>query len=433
MADLKVPFASAEAAEALAEGQPEWARDERIGALKAFAATPVETSALFVRHVETKGAPAEAVELEGGPVPGPPKDMPVPEGFAGAAAVVNGTVTAIGLAKAAASAGVRFSSIRSAIATDPAWAHAVLSDPRVQHPDKFFQLTRALYRDGLLLDVPDGVQVEGPVKVTVAEPDPGRAAFWRFAVRAGSGSRAEVAEEQGVHGPPRSPGPSVAGLSAEVAAGEDAQVHWVAASNFSQECGVFVNREAHVGLRAKMSWSLANFGGALTKSLVHTQLAGDASAVNHAEVAFGTRSQRFDLSSFATHQGQRAKSHVLARAAMRHKAKANVKGMITILNEGKEAQSYLGQFALLLDEGAKAVAIPGLEIETSLVTAAKHAAAVSQIDEGQVFYLESRGLPRDLARRLIVEGFLSPAVEGSHSEAFRETVASIVDAQWGSA
>lgn len=432
MADLKVPFASPSAAEALAAGQPSWARDDRMGALKAFGATPVETSTLFVRHVETRGAPVEAVTLEEGPFTAQAKDAQVPEGFAGVATVVDGTVTSIGVAGAAAAAGVRFSSIRSAFATDPEWTHSVLADPRVQHPDKFFQLTRALYRDGLILDVPDGVQVDGPFRVTVQEPAAGRAAFWRFALRAGSGSRVEVAEEQGIGTPERAAGPSVAGASAEVALGDDAQAQWVAASNFSQQCGVFVNRQAHVGRRAKMAWSLANFGGALTKSLVHTQLAGDASQVRHAEVAFGTKAQRFDLSSFATHQGKRAKSHVLARAAMRHKSKANVKGMITITHEGVEADSYLGQYALLLDEGAKAIAIPGLEIETSLVTAAKHAAAVSQVDDRQVFYLESRGLARDLARRLIVEGFLSPAVVGSRSEAFREMVASIVDAQWGS-
>lgn len=431
MADLKVPFASAHAAEALAAGHPPWALDDRMGALEAFVATPVETSPLFIRHVITKGAPVESVGLEEGPVPEPLQGAAVPEGFAGAATVVNGTVTTIGLSKAAAAAGVRFSSIRSAFATDPEWARAVLGDTRVHHPDKFFQLTRALYRDGLILDVPEGVSVDGPVKVEVQEPTAGRAAFWRFALRAAAGARVEVAEDQGIAPSERTAGPAVAGLSAEVALSDDAQVQWVAASNFSQECGVFVNRQAHVGRRAKMGWSLANFGGALTKSMVHTQLAGDASDVRHAEVAFGTAQQRFDLSSFATHRGKRARSHVLSRAAMRHKSRANVKGMITIAHEGVEANSYLGQYALLLDDGAKAIAIPGLEIETSQVTAAKHAAAVSQIDEGQIFYLESRGLPRDVARRLIVEGFLSPAVEGSRSEAFRETVRSIVDAQWG--
>ena len=122
---------------------------------------------------------------------------------------------------------------------------------------------------------------------------------------------------------------------------------------------------------------------------------------------------------------------MLARAALRHKSRGNVKGMITIDHEGVGADSYLGQFALLLDREAKSVAIPGLEIETSQVIRAKHAAAVQQIDENQVFYLESRGIPPDTGRRLIVEGFLNPVIEGISSEEFRAEVHRLIEAKWG--
>ena len=435
MADLKVPFARAEAADALSEGLPGWVREDRMGALQAFAATPVETSSLFIRHVVTEGAPVDRVGLgdAGAPAAEPPARATVPAGFAAAATLADGVVTAIGTTEAAAAAGVRFSSIRQALATDPEWARARLTDPRVQSADKFFQLTRALYGDGLLLDVPDGVRLDGAVKVDVLDPTPGRAAFWRLSAHVGARAHAEVEESQGLGGAARPAGPAVAGVSTESVVGEGAELNYTAVGNLSRECGVFINRQAHAAARAKVRFSLANFGGALTKSLVHTQLSGDASEVKHAEVAFGTGTQRFDLSSFATHEGRRAKSDVLARAALRNRSKGNVKGMIKIEHRGADADSYLGQFALLLDPGAKAVAIPGLEIETSQVLRAKHAASVSQIDESQVFYLGSRGVDADGARRLIVEGFLSPAVAGSRSGAFRETVRALVESRWGEA
>ncbi|MEA2294412.1 MAG: Fe-S cluster assembly protein SufD, partial [Solirubrobacteraceae bacterium] len=70
---------------------------------------------------------------------------------------------------------------------------------------------------------------------------------------------------------------------------------------------------------------------------------------------------------------------------------------------------------LLLTKKAHADAIPGLEILANDVRCT-HAAAVAQIDPEQVFYLRSRGLSEDVARRLVIEGFLSELVERFGSE-----------------
>jgi Fe-S cluster assembly protein SufD len=65
---------------------------------------------------------------------------------------------------------------------------------------------------------------------------------------------------------------------------------------------------------------------------------------------------------------------------------------------------------MLLDKKARSVAIPSLEIEQPNVRRAMHSSSVGPIDETQVFYLMSRGLPRELARKFIVLGFLEPVV-----------------------
>jgi Fe-S cluster assembly scaffold protein SufB len=92
---------------------------------------------------------------------------------------------------------------------------------------------------------------------------------------------------------------------------------------------------------------------------------------------------------------------------MKDTSKSLFKGMIKIGKEAKAAESYLAGHAILLDKGAKSDAIPGLEIETNEVKAT-HSASVAQIDEMQIFYLMSRGLSREGAKREIVNGFLEP-------------------------
>jgi Fe-S cluster assembly scaffold protein SufB len=92
---------------------------------------------------------------------------------------------------------------------------------------------------------------------------------------------------------------------------------------------------------------------------------------------------------------------------MKDTSKSLFKGMIKIGKDGKGTESYLSGHAILLDKGAKSDSIPGLEILTNEVRAT-HAASVAQMDEGQIYYLMTRGLNREGAKREIVSGFLEP-------------------------
>ena len=426
MAELVIPFAKPRGAEQLAQGGPEWLKAARLDALARFAATPVESSPLFIKHVMTDGAPLADVELTAPAAPAPRPKPLEGAGLAAHALLNDGEVTGLHLSKEAASKGVVFTSLSAALETHAALAAELMVAKGTDQRDKFFQLTRALFRDGVLLDIPAGVHLEGPVKVDIGQHAPKVASFARVIVRLGKGASAEVLEAHASHGS----GPAVAGVGCEVALGHDASLSYSAVGNFGPQVGVFVNRQASLGERASMRWSLGNFGGSLTKSFTHTALEGNDSSVKHTEVVFGAQAQRFDVSSFVTHLGHRARSDVLARAALRHKSRGNMKGMITIDNRGVNADSYLGQFSLLLDPEAKSVAIPGLEINTSQVIRAKHAAAVQQVDENQVFYLESRGIPGQTARRLIVEGFLHPVIAGISSEEMRAEVHRLIQAKW---
>ncbi|MEE9163191.1 MAG: SufD family Fe-S cluster assembly protein, partial [Thermoplasmata archaeon] len=107
-----------------------------------------------------------------------------------------------------------------------------------------------------------------------------------------------------------------------------------------------------------------------------------------------------------------------------------LKGVITIEEESGNVDSYLGQYSMLLSRKAKSTAIPSLEIMTNDVQRAQHAASVAQLDEDQVFYLMSRGIPRDRARRMLVEGFLTPIVEKIPLPDARKQLYDLIDTKW---
>ena len=85
---------------------------------------------------------------------------------------------------------------------------------------------------------------------------------------------------------------------------------------------------------------------------------------------------------------------------------------------------------MLLNKKARSVTIPSLEIDQPDVRRASHSSAVGPIDESQVFYLMSRGISRDLARRFIVLGFLEPVVARIPLESAQEQLRELLDRKW---
>ena len=84
---------------------------------------------------------------------------------------------------------------------------------------------------------------------------------------------------------------------------------------------------------------------------------------------------------------------------------------------------------LLLTDGARADSVPNLEIETGEVVGAGHASATGRFDEEQLFYLQARGIPADLARRLVVRGFFAEVIEKIAVPELVERLLASVDAE----
>ena len=112
------------------------------------------------------------------------------------------------------------------------------------------------------------------------------------------------------------------------------------------------------------------------------------------------------------------------------RARSYLKGLITIEKTAIGTDSYLGEFGMNLSKSARAVAIPSLEIDQPDCRRAAHASSVGPIDETQLFYLESRGIPPDEARKFIVLGFLEPVVVRVPLEEARDRLRDALEAKW---
>jgi Fe-S cluster assembly protein SufB/Fe-S cluster assembly protein SufD len=102
--------------------------------------------------------------------------------------------------------------------------------------------------------------------------------------------------------------------------------------------------------------------------------------------------------------------------------------MIRIKEHASKSNSFLSGRSILLDKGAKSDSIPGLEIFTNDVKAT-HSASIAQIDEEQIFYLQTRCLTREESERIIVEGFLEP-LSRTMSYQVRAWISYLIESKW---
>jgi Fe-S cluster assembly scaffold protein SufB len=107
-----------------------------------------------------------------------------------------------------------------------------------------------------------------------------------------------------------------------------------------------------------------------------------------------------------------------------------MKGLATIDRSAVGTDSYLGEFGLLLSRQARSVAIPSLEIDQPDCRRVAHSSSVGPIDESQLFYLESRGIGPDDARKFIVLGFLEPVVARVPLASAQDRLRDLLEARW---
>jgi len=276
------------------------------------------------------------------------------------------------------------------------------------------------------------------VRWAVGAPD--RALITRTVIRVGEGAHGSIVEElvESEAGAASSAGASSAVGQAffagttEVTLGAEATLQLASLQELGDKTVAFQHRHATIGEAATLQWALAQLGGRLIRSRVENRLVGDRSSVEQVEIVFGAEEQLFDLTSFTTHIGRDTTGDLLSKAALLEKARTYLKGLITIEKSAVGTDSFLGEFGMNLSKSARSVAIPSLEIDQPDCRRAMHSSSVGPVDEMQLFYLESRGIPPDEARKFIVLGYLEPVVSRVPLASAQDRLRELLEAKWTS-
>jgi Fe-S cluster assembly scaffold protein SufB len=421
-ADLPFGFADRALAEALAteREEPDWLRAERLEAWKAFEALPVESNQLYTPYIDLRAAALETAR---------PYVLDGPSGL-------GDDLRAIEAAGGAAT-GVIVETMSQWYERDPDGYRAGLDGGTgLPADDKLAQLARGFWSHGRHVEIASGTTVAEPIALRWPAAAAGRALITRTIISVGEGASASIVEELVPCGPDIEcaegqdvPQGFFQGTT-EVSLGRDARLEFASIQEFGGDQVTFQHRHARLGEGASLQWALAQLGGRLVRSRVDNRLEGDRSSVEQVEIVFGGEQQLFDLTSYTRHLGRDTTGNLLSKGALLDQAKSFMKGLITIEKSAVGTDSYLGEFGMNLSKAARAVAIPSLEIDQPDCRRAAHSSSVGPIDATQLFYLESRGIDPDEARKFIVLGFLEPVVARVPLASARERLRELLDAKW---
>jgi len=271
----------------------------------------------------------------------------------------------------------------------------------------FRALAEAAFAHGsTFLYVPAGLHVELPLEVHKRWTAGTEPIVFRTIVVAEANATVTLVEELSSE----SGGPRLAIPSLEIHAGPGARVRYVGIHRFAEDVWEIGQQNVVSARDSVLSSFNVLVGSARTKLGVQSDIRGDGAEVKLYGLVAAADSQRIDVNSLQIVDGKASQSDLLYLSALYDSAKAVYYGIIRVQPTSSGTGSYQECRNMLLSDKAGADPIPALEILTSDVARCGHGATAGAIDEEELFYVMTRGLPRLDAEQLMVRGFFQRVV-----------------------
>jgi Fe-S cluster assembly protein SufD len=268
---------------------------------------------------------------------------------------------------------------------------------------KFEALASAIWRGGVLVHVPRGVEVPRPIHLWTRHG--GAIEARRLLVVLDEASALTLIDE---HEGGRD-GKSNLYSIVESFAGPASRLRHVVVQRLGRKAVLHLTQRARAERDANVLSVIASLGGARTKADMGTFLDGIGAEVDLVGFLFGDGRRHFDHHTVHDHRAPGTASDLDFKVVLKDGARSAYTGLIRIATDAPRSEAYQENRNLLLDEGTKAESIPELEILTDEVMCT-HGATVGTLDPEHLFYLESRGIPKAEARRMVVSGFIEPTL-----------------------
>ncbi|MGH7460808.1 MAG: Fe-S cluster assembly protein SufD [Longimicrobiales bacterium] len=401
-----------EAVHESARGGPDWLGVHRLDAWHAYEALPLPTRQLEEwRYTDIslfkldKVRPVITEQLAG--VPDGARALLQGREAAGTVLQVDGNIAEITLDRELESQGVLLLDLAVAAHERRDLLEKYLGAVLPFDANKFAALNTALWAGGVFLYVPRGVRIDKPIRVARWLSEGGTAVFPRTLIVAEEGSHAGFVEE---FGSPDFDQPALSCAVVEIAAAQAANLQYVALQRWGNNVRHIHTQRTIAGRDANLDSLVVNLGATVARLDLAASLEGPGARSDMLGLYFARGTQHFDHSTRQDHKVPHASSDLLYKGALYDRARSIFRGLIKVWPGAQRTDAYQTNRNLLLSDRAEATSLPNLEIEADDVRCS-HAATVGHLDQEELFYIMSRGVPRAIAERLVVFGFLGEVFE----------------------
>ena len=286
--------------------------------------------------------------------------------------------------------------------------------------DLFGHMNRAFGPEPLAVIVPDGVRLDAPIVILVHTDADSAAVFPRLFVSCDGDSDATVVEQH-----TSADVRSMVAPVLEAAVGNDARLRHGLVQDLGREVWQLCHQTFQVGQNATLDSFVAGLGGCYARTRTDCRLMGRGGHASLTAAYHGEGEQTHDFRTFQEHVASDTTSELLFKGALDGASNSVYSGLIRVHPEAVRTRAYQTNRNIKLSPDAWAQSVPNLEIETDDVMCS-HASTVSPVDQDQLFYLESRGVPTTIAERLLVEGFFGEVIDRAPTAAVGEALRSVL-------
>jgi Fe-S cluster assembly protein SufD len=274
----------------------------------------------------------------------------------------------------------------------------------------------------LLVDVPANTEVVDPILVDLTGKDAEASEGGHVALRFGTHARAVVVLNH--------TGSTALAQVVEVHVGDGAEVSVVSIQDWADDAVHLTHQEASVGRDASYKHVAITFGGSVVRMDANVSYRGPGGSADLYGLYFADAGQHLEHRLFADHNAPRTRSNVVYKGALQGEGAHTVwVGNVLIRKVAEGIETYEQNRNLVLTDGCRADSVPNLEIETGDIEGAGHASTTGRFDDLQLFYLQSRGIPEDEARRLVVHGFFNDIIRRIGIEQIEERLMETVESE----
>lgn len=287
---------------------------------------------------------------------------------------------------------------------------------------KFFGLHASNVRAGTVLFIPKGVEIEKPFVNYYWTSGARAAVFPHTLVIAEDNAKAAVVD---IFFSETNANEALNIAVSNIHAGNGANVFRKVVQDWNEKTVSFQLDTTVAGRDADVKNLAVNIGAERARFENQIRIDGPGAHVKMYSLTVAEESQEFDQRTFQTHNAPNAVSDLLYKNALLDNSRTIFSGLIKVAEGAQQTDAYQTNRNLLLDPTAEANALPGLEILANDVKCS-HGATTGNVDEDELFYMMSRGIPKRTAMQLMVFGFFEEVIEKVESEELAENLRQLV-------